>query len=189
MLRTLFTIAVLSFSSLSQATVPTWNIVSKDSSLTFSAIQNDAPVTGTFKTFSGTIHFDPAELAASNVNIIVDMNSIETSYGEIATTLKTPDWFDVKLFPQAIFKANKFTKTGDKTYQANGSLTIRDKTEPVTLTFTLDEYSKTNARVTGTTTLKRTLFGVGQGDWSKTDEIKDDVHVKFTLVTVLAMHK
>jgi polyisoprenoid-binding protein YceI len=112
------------------------------------------------------------------------MNSVNTTYSEVAATLKTPDWFDVKLFPQAIFKANKFTKTGDKTYKANGTLTIREKTEPVILTFTLDEYSKTNAHITGTTTLKRTLFGVGMGDWAKTDEIKDDIQVKFILAAV-----
>jgi polyisoprenoid-binding protein YceI len=35
--------------------------------------------------------------------------------------------------------------------------------------------------VKGKTTIKRSLFGVGQGDWSKTDAVKDDVLVEFVL--------
>jgi polyisoprenoid-binding protein YceI len=184
MIRILSLVFLLLNVSFAQAAAPAWNIVPKDSKLTFTAIQNDAPVSGEFKTFSGDIHFDPAELATSKVNMIVDVGSVTTSYADIATTLKTPDWFDTKLFPQAVFKADKFIKTRDKTYQASGTLTVRDKTQPVTLTFVLEDYSKTNARVTGTTVLKRTLFGVGKGDWAKTNEIKDDVQIKFTLVAV-----
>ncbi|WP_269570334.1 YceI family protein [Legionella tunisiensis] len=90
--------------------------------------------------------------------------------------------FNVQMFPKAEFKATEFNKTGDKTYQAIGTLTIRDKSAPVTLTFTAEETSPGMALVQGSTTLKRSTFGVGQGDWASTDEIKDDVKVDFKLV-------
>lgn len=162
----------------------TWQIVPKDSSLTFTATQNNAPVSGQFKTFTGEINFDPAKLDSSSVNIVVDVGSVTASYKDVADTLKTPDWFDTKVFPKAVFKASQFTKTGDKNYQAAGNLTIRDKTVPVTLTFTLDEYSPTNAHAAGSTTLKRSAFGVGRGDWASTDTVKDDVQVNFILSVV-----
>lgn len=165
------------------AAAPAWQIVPVGSTIKFSAIQNGAPITGEFKTFTGTINFDPSQLSSSNVRIVVNTDSVSTSYGEIADTLKTADWFNVKVFPQAVFTANNFTKTGDKTYQANGTLTIRNKTLPVTLIFNLDEYAATKAHATGSTTIKRTLFGVGQGDWSSTDQIKDDVQINFALTT------
>lgn len=163
------------------AAVPSWQIVTGKSAINFTATQNDAPVTGQFKNFTGEINFDPAQLDASNIRIVVDLNSVNTSYSEVAETLKTADWFNVKVFPQAIFTANKFVKAGDNSYQAEGSLTIRDKTVPVILTFTLDEYTKTQASAHGAVTLKRTAFGVGQGEWAKTDGVKDGVQVKFTL--------
>jgi len=166
------------------ATPPAWQIDSKKSAISFSAIQNNSPITGQFTLFTGEINFDPTQLSTSHVNIIVDIGSVTTSYKEISDTLKTPDWFDVKLFPQAIFKADKFTKTGDKTYQAEGNLTIRDKTVPVTLQFTLEEYQNTKALIKGTTTLKRTAFGVGRGEWAKTDAVKDNVQVNFVLAVV-----
>lgn len=170
--------------TLGAAAVPTWKIVANQSSITFTATQNGAPVSGGFKTFSGEINFDPNQLKTSNVHIVVDTGSVTASYGQVTDTLKTPDWFNVKVFPQAVFKANNFIKTGDKTYQADGTLTIRDKTVPVKLDFTLDEYTNDKAHVKGSTLIKRTQFGVGQGDWAKTDAIKDDVKVDFTLAAV-----
>ncbi len=163
------------------AAVAQWQIIPNESSLTFTATQNNAPVTGQFKTFSGDIAFDPAQLAASHVNIAVDTNSISSSYNEMSDTLKSADWFNVKLFPQAVFKASSFKKLSDKTYQADGTLTIRDKTMPLTLKFDLTEYSPTQLALTGTSSLKRTDFGIGQGEWAKDDVVKDEVQIKFSL--------
>lgn len=161
--------------------VPAWQVVPQNSSITFTATQNNSPVTGKFTAFSGDINFDPARLKESNITIRVDLNSVTTEYGDIATTLKTADWFNIAKFPQAIFKASDFTKTGDKTYQANGTLTIRDKTVPVVLSFILENYSDSKADAKGSAQLKRTLFNVGQGEWAKTDAVKDDVKIDFVV--------
>jgi polyisoprenoid-binding protein YceI len=179
--RTLVSLLFLLLPLSAFAAVPTWQIVPSASAIRFSATQNGAPVTGQFKSFSGEIHFDPEQLAASNISIDVDINSVTTADSEVSDTLKTPDWFDVKVFPHAVFKASSFKKTGANTYQADGTLTIRDKTSPVTLVFAMDKYTSTDALAKGTATLKRTVFGVGKGDWAKTDEIKDDVKVDFVL--------
>ncbi len=166
------------------AAIPAWQIVPNESTLSFTATQNGAPVTGEFKTFTGNINFDTGNLAGNNVKIIVDTTSIKDAYNQLADTLKGKDWFDTNHFPQAIFQANTFTKTGDKSYEAKGTLTIRDKTLPVTLTFTQEEYSPIKARVKGTTTIKRTAFGVGQGEWADTNTVKDDVRIDFTVSAV-----
>lgn len=176
-----FLIFILFFSLKSFSATPRFQIVPDKSSLGFVATQNDSPVSGQFKKFQGTIQFDPQQLATSMVNIIVDMNSVNASYDQVADTLKAAEWFNVKIFPQATFKASKFKKTGDKSYQAEGTLTMRDKTLPLTLDFTLDEFSKTAAHVTGSAMLKRNAFGVGQGEWAATDSIKDDVKINFVV--------
>lgn len=183
-IRLILAPVIILLSSLANATPPAWQIVPNDSTITFTATQNNSPVSGQFKSFSAEINFDPAELDKSNVYIIVDIGSVTTSYKEIGDTLKTSDWFDVKLFPQAIFKAVKFTKTENNSYQANGTLTIRDKTLPVTLSFVLDEYTQNKAHVKGSTSLKRSAFSIGKGDWAKTDNVKDDVKVDFTLSVI-----
>jgi polyisoprenoid-binding protein YceI len=170
--------------AISIAAVPAWQIVPEASSLSFTATQNGAPVTGQFKKFTGEINFDPANLSENNVKIIVDLASITDAYNQLSDTLKTPDWFNTNIFPQAIFQSSHFVKTGNKTYQSTGTLTIRDKTLPVTLTFTQQEYTPAKAVIKGNTTIKRTAFGVGQGEWADTNTIKDDVQVSFTVTAV-----
>lgn len=166
------------------AAVPAWTIVPAESSLTFTAIQNNAPVTGQFKHFSGEIVADPEQLNASYIKIIVDTGSVSDPYNQLSDTLKSPDWFNVKAFPQAVFTSKSFSKIKDKTYQAQGTLTIRNKTLPITLSFTLEDYSPSKARVKGSAVLKRTAFDVGQGEWADTKTIKDDVHIDFTVTAV-----
>jgi polyisoprenoid-binding protein YceI len=160
---------------------PIWVIVPADSKINFTAIQNGAPVIGEFKSFSGDIAFDPTDLGDSVINIKINMASVSAAYNQVADTLKTPDWFDAAAFPQAIFKANHFTKISDKKYTAVGTLTIREKTAPVTVTFTLEKYTDTDALVKGAATLRRTALGVGRGEWAKTDAIKDDVMIDFVV--------
>lgn len=166
------------------AAAPTWNILPQDSSLTFTAIQNDAPVSGEFKKFSADISFDPLQAAGNKVKITIDMNSLTDPYGEISDTLKGKDWFDTTKYPTAVYQCSNFIKTGDKTWEAKGMLTIRDKTLPVTLSFTQEQYTGNAARIKGSTTIQRTAFGVGQGEWSDTSAVKDDVKINFVVSAV-----
>lgn len=174
-------VVILFFVSSIVTAAPTWKIIPSESSLTFAAIQNDAPVLGSFKKFTGNIQFDPADLKSSHVEIHIDVASVRTDDSQVADALITADWFDANAFPEAVFKARNFVKTGDKTYDAKGILTIRDKSVPVVLVFKLDEYSLRKALVTGSVTLKRTQFGIGQGEWARTDEVKENVKVEFII--------
>ncbi|WP_238583835.1 YceI family protein [Legionella brunensis] len=157
-------------------------MVPSKSTLRFTATQNNAPASGEFKKFSGKISVDSENYKASSIDIIVDMTSLSSSYSDLKDTLLTTDWFNVQLFPTAEFKATNFNKTGDNSYEANGVLTIRDKSAPVKLIFTAQETSSDTALVVGETTLKRSTFGVGQGEWASTEEIKDEVKVNFKIV-------
>ena len=166
------------------ATPPQWQIVPAESQLIFTATQNGAPVTGQFKIFSGDIFVDPGDLSVGSIDIVVDINSISASYADLKDTLITADWFNAKMFPKAEFKATQFKQTGKNAYQATGSLTIRDKSAPVTLTFSAEEPTADKRVVIGSTIIKRSTFGVGQGEWAGTDEIKDEVTVNFKVVAV-----
>lgn len=183
-IRLFLSIILLLIPLKSIAVVPSWEIVQNKSSLAFTGTQNGAPVSGEFKRFTGEIHFDPEQLNASSVKIVVDVGSIADPYNQLVDTLKDTDWFNTKVFPQAVFKSNHFIKKGDKLYQADGTLTIRNKTLPVTLDFTQEEYTPNKARIKGSTTIKRTAFGVGQGEWADTKTIKDDVRIQFSITAV-----
>src|SRR3990167_428744 len=177
-----FLVLIIMSPLVTNAAAPSWEIVPTESSITFTGIQNDAPASGSIKKFNGRIQFDPKQLNDSKVRIVIDMNSITTSYIDFTTTLLTEDWFNVKLFPKAVFETTKFKKTDDNHYQATGTLKIRDKIVPVTLTFEAKELSPSIVLVKGNTTLKRTQFGIGQGEWADTEAVKDVVNVNFQIV-------
>ncbi len=179
--KLLITSAIIVSSLQCYAAVPKWQIVPDKSSITFTATQNNAPVTGEFKSFSGEINFDAEQLSNSNVTIVIDTASIKTSYADIAKTLISQEWFDAKTFPKATFKATSFSKTGENNFQANGTLTIRDKSSPVTLKFELQPVSKSTSVAKGETTIQRSTFGIGRGEWASTDNVKDEVKINVTL--------
>ena len=112
------------------------------------------------------------------------MNSLEVSYAALKTTLTSPKWFGIALFPKAEFKATQFTKAGPNLYNAIGTLTIRDKSIPTTLSFIAIQASPDKAIVEGHTIIKRLAFGVGQREWANTDQIKDDVTVHFKVSAI-----
>lgn len=179
--RTFIFLAWIATSFLAYANVPQWQILPEQSSLSFTATQNGAPVTGQFKQFTGIVYFDPNDLKNSKASIIVNMTSVNTTYADLTNTLLNSEWFNAKLFPKAEFKSSGFIKIGVNTYQANGSLTIRDKTQPVVLHFTAEENPASYMKVEGNALLKRSDFGVGQGEWASTKEILDEVKVNFKL--------
>jgi len=166
------------------AAVQEWKIIPNESSLNFTATQNGAPVSGEFKKFDGDIAFDPSQLNMSHVKITVNIASVYTSYSELTQTLTTSDWFDTSQFPQAVFEANQFKKTGPNQYVADGKLTIRTASLPIKITFSGDDFNKSKVTISGDTVLKRTAYGIGQGEWASTNEIKDDVKINFKLSAV-----
>ncbi len=117
---------------------------------------------GRFKTFKASVKFDPDNLDASAVEVIVDAASADAGNPDIDKELKQEKWFDVARFPTVRFATTAFrTKTKDATgkgvYEAVARLTIRDVTEEVVLPFKLEigpdpaDPAKLVARVTGDT--------------------------------------
>jgi polyisoprenoid-binding protein YceI len=63
-------------------------------------------------------------------------------------------------------------------YVATGALTIKGASQPITAPFTLNEAGNTRT-VEGQFTMKRLAFKIGEGPWSDTDTVADEVLVRF----------
>ena len=160
------------------------------SSLEFSFTQAGAQNKGKFKHFTVSFDFSPDNLAASRLEVAIDMNSLDTGDKERDDALRDTDLFAVKKFPQAHFSAAQIVQTASG-YEAVGKLTIRDATREAHVPFTFRSASEagTNAGyMNGKTTLKRLDYGVGQGDWKATDQVGNDVGVAFALRLMAAAH-
>ncbi|MES2961751.1 MAG: YceI family protein [Pseudomonadota bacterium] len=168
--------------SINAAEVPTWKIITAQSKLNFKVAQGKSDVVGYFKKFDGKINFDKDQLAKSKVVIDIDTSSIVISLAEGQTTVQGSEWLATSAFPKATFSAAKFALLKDKkTYRADGDLTIKGRTFPVSLDFTFDEYSATKARATGKTHIQRSVFTVGNSDIKKANDVSDDVEVTFSI--------
>lgn len=146
--------------------------------LGFTAQWNGEPVNGSFGTWSSTILFSPDALDASNIEVSIDLASVDTGDSQRDGTLTDSDFFDTARFAKASYRATRFSALGGERYRADGTLTLRGTSRPVPLTFTLIINGNT-ARARGTATIDRTSFGVGQGDFAGTAEIAGPVTISF----------
>lgn len=135
---------------------------------------------GSCPTFVADIAFDPEALDASAVTVTIDMVSCLTGEKEKDQYLPQEGWFNVEDYPKAVFEAKSFTHEGGDKYVADGTLTLRGETKPVTLPFTLD-IDGNKAHVTGETVLNRLDFGVGGGQLASPDVAAPDVTVRIDL--------
>ena len=129
-------------------------------------------------------------LAASKLEVGVEVNSLDTGDKDRDDTLRGADLLSVAKFPQAHFSAAQIVKTATG-FEASGKLTIRGVTRDTRVPFTFRTASEAGASVgymSGKVTIRRLDFGVGQGDWKATDQVGNDVTVSFALRLVSATH-
>ncbi len=91
-------------------------------------------VHGRFTDFSGSIVADPANVAASSVEVTIRDSSVFTANETRDRHLRTADFFWADKYPTITFKSTKVVPGKDANhFQVLGDLTIRDVTKPVTL--------------------------------------------------------
>ena len=164
------------------ADVPRYDVIPEKSKLKFYAIQNGAALEGKFSDFTADIAFDPDQLDKSNIRVEVATGSILTANDDVNKNIKTSEWLSVEVFPKAVFKSNKILRMpNSNNYYAEGDLTLRDQTMPVVVNFIMEHFDDKNAIAKGYVTLRRTDFGVGQGEWARDDVIKNEVRVEFRI--------
>ncbi|MFN3524256.1 MAG: YceI family protein, partial [Phenylobacterium sp.] len=150
--------------------------VAPGSTLAFATTWGGTPIEGRFTRWTGDILFSPQALDASKVSISIDLASAETGDAQRDQMLPSADWFDAEAHPRATYTAERFEARGQDRYVAKGRLTLRGVSRPLDLPFEL-KIDGDKARARGVTTLDRTAFGVGQGEWQSTDQIPAGVKV------------
>jgi len=151
-----------------------WNVDASKSTLGFKGSYQKEAFSGTFKKFDATIAYDAADPSKAKFDVSVDLASADTTSAERDDTLKGSDFFATAKFPKAHFVTSSFAKGADGSVTAQGTLTIRDQSKPVTLKVRFVASGST-ATLDVDTTLQRLDFGLGVGpDWN---DIGKDVPV------------
>ncbi len=150
------------------------------STLVFASHYQGETFTGKFGGFTTTLSFDPAQLATSKLDVAIQLAGTQTNNRDRDDTLVSSDFFDVARFAQARYTATKFRALGNNQYAADGTLSLRGVSKPVTLTFTWTPGAQ--PVLAGKATVKRLDFGVGGGDWADTATIPNDVAISTRVV-------
>jgi len=91
-------------------------------------------VSGVFKTFTGTIAFDAADLAKSKFDLTLDVASINTGNGLMNKHAKGKDWFNAEKFPSIKFTSSKIEKSGTD-FKAIGTMEMHGIKKDFTVPF------------------------------------------------------
>ena len=89
-------------------------------------------VRGSFETFSGMVNYDEKDITQSSIQVTIDAASINTLNDQRDNHLRSPDFFDVKQYPQLTFVSKQIEKTGAG-LKITGDLTIHGVTKEVIL--------------------------------------------------------
>jgi polyisoprenoid-binding protein YceI len=163
--------------------VAVYTLDAAKSTLNFGFVQAGAKNTGHFPKFTVNFSFADDNLAASKLDVSIDVSALNTDDQERDDTLRGADLFNIAKFPQAHFTATQISKSAGG-YEAAGKLSLRGVTGPQRVSFTLrsaNEQGRAVLYMTGKTLVKRLDFGVGQGDWKSTEWIDNDVNITFNL--------
>lgn len=150
-----------------------------------------ATAKGRFGAFDGTIQWDQDNLAASSVNVTIDVSSISTNEAQRDGHLRSEDFFNTEQYPTATFRSTRIEPDGSDEFKIHGDLTIRDQTHPIVLNVELegqilDPYGLQRAGFEAKTEISRKQFGLNWNALLETggavvaDKVKLLFHIEAT---------
>ena len=142
---------------------------------------------GRFETFDATLDFDPENIESANLEVIIDMTSINVNLPEFEEELRGDTWLDTANYPQAVYRTTSFVESIDEnTFVYAGDLTFHGVTAPVNIqvdfhgggrNFLTRSYT---VGFSGSASFLRSDFGVDRfTSFGVGDEIELEVHVEF----------
>ena len=165
----------------------TWSLDKSHSKLNFTIIHlGISEQEGTFKSF--TVKFSAAkeDFSDAAIELVADVNSLDTDNTSRDEHLKAADYFDVAKYPSLTFKSKSFTKVAGNKYKLTGDLTIKGVTKTIDFDVTYfgtTTHPKTQKRIVGfkvTGVINRIDFGVGKSSTALSDEVTITANIEIS---------
>lgn len=150
------------------------------SEIGFVSKQMGVPVSGKFTRFDAQIAFDPKKPETGKVGFTIDIGSATIGDPETDRELPKAPWFNAAKFPQASFQSSSIKALGGGKFEVAGKLAIKGNSQDVVVPVALTQ-SGGNSTATGAFVIKRLAFKIGEGEWTDTSMVTDEVQVKFKL--------
>jgi polyisoprenoid-binding protein YceI len=165
-----------------------WEIDKAHSNIYFDVRHTYATVRGQFDDFSGTLEFDPDNMAVSTVKFEVKTKSINTGIPNRDNHLRAEEFFAVNKFPIMTFESTGVKKKEGDQYTLMGNLTIKGQTNQIAVVFTYfgmrENPLKKGKMVAGFETrfsIDRLEYQVGPGKYAEMGVIGRNVDILISL--------
>lgn len=158
-------------------------LVAGKSQINFASKQMGVPVDGRFDKFDAQFSFDPAKPEAGKGRIEVDLASIDAGSTDATDEVKGKSWLNIAVFPKAAFAMAAIKPLGGGRFEARGPLTIKGISRDTTIPFAMRNEGA-GAWLEGGFVLPRLQYKIGEGEWSDTGTVADEVQVKFKLLLI-----
>lgn len=145
-------------------------------SLSFTFEQAGAASRGSFGQFSTALSYDEKNLAASKLDVKVQIGSLDTQDKDRDSALVSADLFDAEKYPTATYTGT-LAKAGSGV-EAVGKLTIRGVAKDVRLPLAIRPAAN-GLELSGEVKIKRLDFGIGQGEYKSTEWVGDVVTISY----------
>jgi len=156
--------------------LPMWEIDYAASYIRFVGDQAGAEFDGTWENWTAQLQFSTNDIDAGIFDVAIDTSSANTQDEDRDLTMADPEWFDSVNYPEATFRASRFSDIGAGKYVADGELIIKGVTSRVQLQFSVSSKGERQV-LEGQAQLDRLELGVGTGEWEDTEWVGKDVAV------------
>lgn len=92
---------------------------------------------GLFRSFSGQVVWDEADMSKSKISMSVDAESVVTGDKKRDAHVKSPDFLDTKQFATLSFESDKIEKKEGALYNVTGKMTVHGVTKEIAFVFEL----------------------------------------------------
>lgn len=154
------------------------------SEIGFVSKQMGVPVSGKFTRFDAQIAFDPRKPETGKVGFTIDTGSATIGDPETDRELPKAPWFNATRFPQASFQSSSIKALGGGKFEVAGRLAIKGSSQDIVVPVALTQSgapAATATTATGSFAIKRLAFKIGEGEWTDTSMVADEVQVRFKL--------
>ncbi len=143
---------------------PAWS-VQPGGTIGFSVGNSGETISGRFSKWTAKIVMDPDHPDSADIRVEIDLASASVGDSYKDGMLAGDEFFGVAAHPRAVFTARGAEKTGTNAYRASGTLNLKGVSKPQSIRFTLSGTGKAR-KVSGSATIARASFGVGNGESS-----------------------
>ncbi len=137
--KALLVASVLAATTVASAALPThWQLDNSHTRVGFEVEHLGFSTTmGRFDKVDGSLNYNMKTPNKTQMNFVIDTDSINTAWEARDKHLKTDDFFNVAKYPTMTFKSTQVTFINPQQAKVTGDFTLLGQTKPVTLNVTL----------------------------------------------------